>query len=140
MGRLLAPYGIVREGQGKTFAATVSGFEYTRYQIGGTSADLGLLAELLWDDWDANAPVAAFDDDLLLSARLALNDVQDTQALLGAVIDRHDRSVAAFLEASRRLGSRLELEGRFFLDVDRANPLDTVAEDSFLTARLALNF
>ena len=58
------------------------------------------------------------------------------------MIDRHDRSVAAFLEASRRLGSRLklELEGRFFLDVDRANPLDTFAEDSFLTARLALNF
>ena len=40
---------IVREGQGDTFAAAVAGFEYTFYQPWSTSADIGVIAEYLYD-------------------------------------------------------------------------------------------
>ena len=36
---------IVRDGSSHSFAAAVGGFEYTRYQVRGSSADVGLLLE-----------------------------------------------------------------------------------------------
>jgi hypothetical protein len=137
--------GIVREGQGETFEALVAGFEYTLYQVGGTSADLGLLVEYLHDGRDATAPLEPFDDDLFAGARLAFNDTQDTSALVGAVVDRHTGAIAAFVEAERRLGSRLvvALESRLFLDLQATDPSDALAplaQDSFVTLRLSYFF
>jgi hypothetical protein len=133
---------LVREGQGKTFAAAVGGFEYTLYQLGGGSADLGLLAEYLHDGRDATAPPTAFDDDVFVGSRLALNDVQDTQILLGAVVDTHDGSIAGRLEAARRLGRRftLEVDGRFFTNVESGSTLEIFERDSFLAVRLSFFF
>ncbi|MBT3306102.1 MAG: hypothetical protein HN377_06420, partial [Alphaproteobacteria bacterium] len=74
--------GIVRGGHGDPFAAMVGGFEYTFFQVANSSADVGLLGELHWDGRDqANAPATAFDNDLFIGTRLALNDVDETQAL-----------------------------------------------------------
>jgi len=133
---------IGREGQGDTFGAAVGGFEYTFYQIGGGAADIGLLAEYLYDGRDDTAPATAFDDDVFVGSRLALNDLQDTQVLAGAIVDRHDRSIAAFIEAERRIGSnyKIELESRWFLNTDDQNPLATFNRDSFLTLRLSRHF
>lgn len=133
---------IGREGQGSTFAAAVGGFEYTFYQLGGRAADLGLLAELLYDGRDAAAPFTAFDDDTFVGARLAFNDTQDSSILLGAVVDNDDGSVAAFLEVGRRVGRHvtLELEGRLFLNVDPAGELAALDADSFLALRGSWNF
>jgi hypothetical protein len=132
---------LVREGQGDTFGAGVAGFEYTLYQVGGSAADIGLLAEYLYDGRDDDAPLTIFDNDTFIGTRLAFNDVQDSQILLGAVIDNSDQSVAAFLEAERRMGQNvtLELEGRFFLDVNPAGDLRFLANDSFVTLRASWN-
>jgi hypothetical protein len=134
--------GLVREGRGETFGAAVAGFEYTFYQVGKSVADVGLLAEYLYDGRDAGAPPTAFDDDLFVGSRLALNDTQDTQILAGAIVDREDRSTAAFLEAERRIGEsyKIELESRLFLDVDEANLLSSFAQDSFILLRLSRYF
>ncbi|HEX9735991.1 MAG TPA: hypothetical protein VGG06_28855 [Thermoanaerobaculia bacterium] len=43
---------LAREGRGASFGAAVACFERTFYQIGGSSADLGVLAEVLWDGRD----------------------------------------------------------------------------------------
>lgn len=133
---------LVRKGQGRTFGAMVGGFEYTFYQVAGSAADVGLLAEYLYDDRTAAAPITAFDDDLFVGSRLALNDTQDTQVLAGAVVDRDDRSVSAFVEAERRIGSRyrIELETRWFLNVDRANALAVLARDDFVNLRFSRFF
>ena len=132
---------LVREGQGSTFGAGVAGFEYTFYQVRGSAADIGLLAEYLHDGRDDNAPQTIFDNDTFIGARLAFNDVQDSQILLGAVIDNGDQSLAAFLEVERRIGQyvTLELEGRFFLDVDPAGDLGFLEHDSFVTLRASWN-
>ena len=44
-----------------------------------------------------------------MGARLALNDVQDTQALVGAIVDREDGSTALSVEAERRLGAPVHI-------------------------------
>ena len=133
---------IGRRGQGDTFGAAVAGFEYTFYQVGKTASDIGLLAEYLHDGRDATAPVTAFDDDFFIGSRFALNDTQNTQLLAGAVVDSSDRSIAAFVEAERRIGARYkaELETRWFLNVDPANPLTSFEQDSFVALRFSRYF
>ncbi|RMH18358.1 MAG: hypothetical protein D6696_13210, partial [Acidobacteria bacterium] len=130
---------LARAGQGRGFGAAVAGFERTVYQVAGSAADVGLLLELLWDGRGPTAPATSFDRDLFAGARLALNDVPSSQLLAGAVIDLGDGSVAAFVEASRRVGGRyvVELEARLFPRADPAGDLAAVARDGFVTLRAA---
>ena len=74
------------------------------------------------------------DEDVFLGARLALNDVQNTSLLVGGLTDRDDRSTAIFVEAERRLTDRvsLEVEGRFFVNVDPAGDLAAVERDDVI--------
>jgi hypothetical protein len=134
--------GLVRSGQGDTFGASVAGLEYTLYQVFRSAADLGLLFEYLVDGRDEAAPLTVFDDDLFFGTRLALNDTQDTSILVGAVIDHQLGSTSLRLEAERRLGSKfvLEMIGQAFVDVAENDPLQSVAEDGYLTLRLKVHF
>ncbi len=132
---------IVREGEGRTFGALVGGFEYTLYQALG-DGDIGLLAEYLYDGRDATAPTTSLDNDLFVGTRLAFNDVFDTQLLAGGIVDLNDGSLAARIEGERRLTNTLkvELEGRFFVNIAETNLLRLFARDSFLNLRLAYSF
>lgn len=136
---------IVREGQGDTFGAFSGGLEYTFYGITASGADFGVLAEYHLDGRDSDpaiAPPTAFDNDIFLGGRLALNDINDTAILGGAVIDTENGSTAALIEAERRFGSYifLELEGRFTLNVDERDALFPADRDDALTLRLTRHF
>ena len=74
---------IGRGGHGDYFTAAVAGIEYTLYQIMESDADLGLLAEYLYDGRDDNgdAPLTAFENDIFVGARLTLNDADDSTLL-----------------------------------------------------------
>ena len=132
---------IRRSGQGRAFAAFTTGFEYTLYALRNTNKDLGLLIERLYDGRDARAPVTALADDIFLGTRLALNDVNDTMLLIGAIVDRDDHGVASFVEGRRRVWERwrLELELRL-LDNVESEELRGFKNDSFLTVRMARFF
>ncbi len=86
--------------------------------------------------------MAPFEDDIFVGTRLALNDVQDTQTLIGASLDRKDLSVAPSIEAERRIGEnwKIELESRLLVNIDDANPLSSFRDDSFITLRLSRFF
>lgn len=133
---------IGRGGQGDAFAATVAGFEYTLFQVYDSDADLGLLMELQYDGRDGDAPPTAADNDVFLGTRLALNDVQDTTALLGSVIDWEDGTTSLRLEAERRLGDswKAELETQWLLNAADGNGSQAFEEDSFIVARLTRFF
>ncbi|MEM1193985.1 MAG: hypothetical protein AAGH42_11400 [Pseudomonadota bacterium] len=144
---------LVREGQGDVFAAAVGGFEYTLYQIFGSGADLGLLAEYQYDGRDTDivadqfgiglaAPVTVADNDIFSGARLALNDTQDTSLLIGGVVDTTDATTSMFMEASRRFGQNWtgEIEARLFFNVDPTNFVDAFRNDDFLTLRITRYF
>ena len=95
--------GIVREGQGDTFAATVAGFEYTFFQAFESDADLGVLAEHLYDGRDeTGAPQTVLENDLFVGLRYTFNDVQDTNILAGAITDLEDESFSIRIEGDRR--------------------------------------
>ena len=134
---------MTRSGHEKRFFATVAGFEYTLYQIFETVYDLGLLAEYQYDGRDkAGAPFTAEDGDLFLGTRLAPNDVQSTEVLAGATIDRSSEAVFLFVEAERRIGDRykIALEGRFSFNEKDDVLLSGISEDDFLTLRLSRFF
>lgn len=133
---------MTRGGQGDRFFAAVGGFEYTYYQIGGGNADLGILAEYLYDGRDATAPPTLADDDIFAGVRLGLNDIQDTSILAGAIVDRATGDSIIFIEAERRIGNRwkVELEARLFLAEAGGTILSGIRDDDYLTLRLARYF
>ena len=134
---------IGREGHGSPFFAAVGGLEYTVFQIMESNADLGLLAEYLYDGRDADAPPTAFENDVFAGARLALNDTQDTSLLLGAIVDPSDSTAAILVEAERRLGEhwKLELEARLFTgSTEDSATLRDLADDSFVALRISRHF
>ncbi len=123
---LLKLEAIVRSGQGDTFFAATTGFEYTLYQIFDSAADLGLIAEYHHDGRDNFAPFTIFNNDVMVGGRLALNDQDDTSLLAGAIIDVETQTTFATVEFATRIaeGWKLEIEGRF---------LPYVANNSFET-------
>jgi len=132
---------ISRSGQGDRFTAATGGFEYTLYGIFESSADLGLIAEYLYDD-RGDAASTPFADDLFLGARLAMNDEASSELLAGTIVDLQNQSRVFSIEASRRFGDnwKLNLEGRFFSNIDENDALASFRNDDFLQLELAWYF
>ncbi|MEQ8861088.1 MAG: SPOR domain-containing protein [Pseudomonadales bacterium] len=107
---------ITRSGDGDRFAALTAGFERTLVGVFGSRADLGLVAEYMYDERDEVAFNTLFEHDLALGTRWRSNDLADTTALLGVIWDVDTDEYVISLEASRRFGSSWQavLEGRVF--------------------------
>lgn len=139
---------IYRSGYGSDFAALVSGIEYTFANVNDSGIDVGLLAEFHLDGRSdillAGQPfqTTPFDDDIFGGVRLALNDVQSTSVLAGAVVDRGSGETAVFIEASRRLGSRMtaDIEIRSFNHTDTASPLYFFRDDAYAQLQISYFF
>ena len=108
----------------------IGGFEYTLGNVGSSGLDIGLLAEYSHDTRpsDFTQPpfsVAIFDNDLFIGSRLALNDVQSTTVLGGAILDVELGTVSWLVEASRRVGETFtaDFEIRAAAKVDPEDPL-----------------
>jgi len=87
---------------------SVTGFEYTFYDIKESGIDLGVVSEYLYDGSGAN-DFAIFQNDILIGMRFSLNDVQSTDALIAYSYDLDDSSEFLTLEFSRRIGSSFKL-------------------------------
>ena len=133
---------MTRGGQVDRFFALVGGVEYTLFQVFPGTADLGLLAEVMYDGRDELAPPTIFDNDGFVGFRWAFNDVWDTSILGGPVVDFETGEVFAFLEAERRVGNRwrVELEGRWLANTDPESLTYAIRKDSFVTLRLSRFF
>jgi len=132
---------ISRSGFGDRYTAATGGFEYTVYGITDSGADLGLIAEYLYDSRGALS-TTAFEDDVFLGARLALNDEASSELLAGIIVDVDDSSRIMSVEASRRLGDdwKINLEARFFSNIDKRNFLSSFRQDDFVQLELAWYF
>ena len=137
---------ITRSGQGERFYAATAGLEYTLSNISNSGVDLGLLGEYSYDTRSAAASpldpvgVSLFDDDLFVGGRLALNDVQSSEVLGGAIVDLELGTVAWLIEARRRVGASFtaDFEIRAFSNTDLDDPLYAFRRDSY--AQLGLSF
>ncbi|MEM1191605.1 MAG: hypothetical protein AAGI72_23940 [Pseudomonadota bacterium] len=127
---------------GESFLSSVAGLEYTFFNVRSSGADIGVIAEYLYDGREGfDLPPQVFDNDLFAGMRVTANDSQDTELLAGVIRDRKTRAVIASLEFQRRLGATtlLEIEGRYFDGAD--DPLVRAFDrDSHITLRLTRYF
>lgn len=132
---------IVRSGQGKTYFAATTGFEYTLFDLYETGLDLGLVVEYLYDSRGKNFQ-NFFEDDFLAALRFGFNDVQSTEILAGIIFDRTSSSKFYNVEASRRLGDSwtLEVQVRFFSGAPRFGPEFVFRRDDHIRAELSYYF
>jgi hypothetical protein len=98
-----------RRGEGDDSRAFVAGFERTLVGAFGTRADLGVLAEYLYDGRGDRAPLLAFERDVFVGLRVALNDFAGTRLLAGLIHDHRTGERLWVAEGRRRLGDAWEL-------------------------------
>jgi len=133
---------ITRGGQGRRFVAATLGMEHTLYTVLGGASDVGLLAEVMIDGRDPDAPPTIFDHDLFAGVRWAANDVHDTSLLAGSVVDYQTGEMLAIVEAERRTGGtwQVGLEARIFANTVPGRPASTLRRDGFVKIRLSRFF
>ncbi len=124
------------------YSAATGGFEYTLYGLFDTAADLGLLAEYLWDERGVEADTA-FQNDLFLGGRLALNDMAGTALLGGVVMDLDTDSLFLNLEASARLDSNtaIGVQARLFSNIPPEDPaFYSIRNDDYIELEITRYF
>lgn len=114
-------------------ARLVSGFEYSFYSIAESNVDLGIVAEWLYDDRKDRADTA-FQNDVLLGLRLALNDEQSTDALIGFIKDLDGGATVFTAEANRRIGEsfKLTLEAVVWADANNDPILQQFRQEDYV--------
>ncbi len=125
----------------ETYIAATGGIEYTFSDIRSSGLDIGVIAEYLWDERGDRA-TTSFDDDVFMGARFALNDVQSTQILVGAIVDTESGATFYNLEASRRIAAnwKIEIKARAFSGVPDNDILSPFRRDDYLQIELARYF
>jgi len=136
---------IKRRVNNESYLAATAGFEYTFYGVFGSTSDIGLVMEYLYDDRKALA-TTPFEDDLMLGIRWTNNDENDTSLLLGVIADRNDNARLMSLEGSRRIGEswKLNIEARLFSGLQNNNTSDQILyslrNDDFIQLELGYYF
>ena len=124
--------GIVRKNQFQNMEAIVTGVEYTFGNINNSGIDVGILGEYLYDSRGELA-LSSMQNDVFGGSRIAFNDIQDSQILVGGVIDLEYSTRMWSIEGSRRIKNtwRVELEARFFQKVSNQEFVYVIRNDSF---------
>jgi len=119
---------------------SVTGLEYTIVGFADSQTDLGIVIEYHYSNRDKFETI--FDNDLATALRFVLNDIQSTEVLLGFTTDLETRTIAGFIEASRRLGDSWTLEAqlRTFGGTEQGRPLYSYRYDNFAQIELAKHF
>jgi len=130
---------ISRSGMNDRYYAATFGIEYSFFDIKESGVDLGIVTEYLYDDRgdDATTP---FEDDIMVGLRVAMNDTQSTEALLGIIVDNEGDGNILSLEASRRIGEsfKVNLEAGLFFDGDSNDLISAFSNDDY--AQLTLSY
>ena len=128
-------------GQEEDYQAYILGLERSLHGLFGSSADLTVLAEWLYDDRGRRAP-SIWANDLFIAAFLALNDVRTTEAAVGILGDlRHDaRSLN--LELKRHISQNwtMRLEAIIPLQSDPRDLTYAGRRDSFVGVDFTYSF
>ncbi|WP_371195050.1 hypothetical protein [Glaciecola sp. SC05] len=124
------------------FTAYVAGFEHTLVNFAQSGYDLGVLMEYQFDERDTD-PLVFGQNDLMVGARLQLNDFSGSEFLFGFVQDLDESSsYSAFIEASTRLNQqwRLEVNAYFFSSDDPMDSNFAIRRDDHVSLQLEYFF
>ncbi|WP_045859466.1 hypothetical protein [Teredinibacter purpureus] len=92
------------------YSAGTTGVEYTQVGLFDTRADIGWIAEYLYDNRGEQAPAEVFENDLFLGARWVPNDTVSTALLLSVIHDIKGKEKVFTLEFSRRFSASWTLD------------------------------
>ena len=125
----------------KDYSAFIVGGEYAINGIWESDADLTLFAEWTRDGrgrWATNG----FDNDLLLAARVGLNDEPGTEFTVSVLNSLANSSRVLTAEFKRRLSDNwfLHVESTVYLDIDESDQIYDVRRDSFVGVNVDYNF
>jgi len=134
----------------ENFWATQAGFEYSFIGVFDSTIDLGLLMEHSWDsrgelkydEIELGKQGSLMQNDLFLGARLAFNDMQSSELLMGVGSDLDHNAFSFLIEASRRFGSNLtvSVDVRFLQSNDENDLLFSLKQDDHAQLSLAWYF
>ncbi|MCH2038651.1 MAG: hypothetical protein MK137_08690 [Rickettsiales bacterium] len=133
---------IYRTGHDRPFAAATGGFEYTFYDVYESGFDVGALLEYQFDDRSGNAPATFADNDVFAALRLVLNNINESELLLGGSIDTQTGSNINFVEASTRINNNwtAELRVAFSTDIEQASPEAPIRQDDHIKFTISRYF
>lgn len=133
---------IYRTGYDCPFAAVTGGFEYTFYDTFGSGYDVGVLLEYQFDDRSLNAPITLADNDVFSALRIVLNNVNESEILLGGSIDTNTGAIINLVEASTRINNNwtAELRVSFAADVQFDAPESFLRQDDHVKFTLSRYF
>jgi hypothetical protein len=144
---------VTRSGQGDRIYSYAGGYEYTFVGILESQLDIGVITEYLYDSRgdEINQKKALqgdaffttpFQRDLVLGARLTLNDAQSTELLVSVIVDLEGGGQSYNIEASRRIGNswKLSLEARGVSNIPDDNNAASFKDDTRLRMELARYF
>jgi hypothetical protein len=150
---LLKMEALTRSGQGDRINSAAAGFEYTFVGVNDSALDVGIIAEYLYDDrGDTIKPatvlsgqafsLSPFQKDLVLGARLTLNDAQSSEVLASVIIDLDGGGESYNVEASRRFGDswKLSIEARGVSGAPDNTTQASFSDDTRLRTELAWYF
>jgi len=129
---------VIADQSGDNFISNVLGLEYTFFDFSNSGIDIGILFEGLYDNRDENKTASTlFENDIFAGARFTWNDFQESELLLGTIIDWETGSMFSSIEYERRIGENMkfEVEAQYFLAQD-SEPLAQFERDGNLTLRL----
>lgn len=137
--------GIYRDTSLESFWATQAGFEYSFIGVNDSNLDLGLLMEHSWDsrgEVDIGTQGSLLQNDLFLGARLAFNDMQSSELLMGIGSDLDHNAFSFLIEATRRFGDNViaSFDVRLLQSNDMNDLLYTLSNDDHAQLSIAWYF
>ena len=144
---------VMRSGQGKRIRSFAGGYEYTLVGIGESQTDIGIITEYLYDSRGDSVNIASavtgqpfftspFQNDLVLGARVTLNDAASTEFLASVIVDLEGGGQSYNVETSRRLGNswKVSLEARGVMNIPANNVLSSFEDENRFRLELARYF
>lgn len=99
---------IHNQNNNEDYSALQGGFEYSQYGVFDSVADLGWLVEYGWDERGEDASNIN-QNDLFFGSRLAFNDAESSEILMGVSYDLDHQSKSFLMEGNRRFGDSLKI-------------------------------
>ena len=128
-------------GKEDDYAAFVGGVEYTFSGVFDSEADVSLLGEWSYDERGRRSP-NRYQNDVFFAARLAFNDVENTELIASVIADMDHSTRLLGFEAKRDLSDNwtATVEAAVMLDVDEKDVIYDTRRDGYVLLNATYSF
>jgi len=126
-------------GIARNFSAAAAGTEYTFVGVHESQIDVGVIVEYLFDERELTTP---FQNDIVLGARIALNDAESSDLLVSMIIDTEGDGQAFNIEGTSRINDnmKLSIEARGVTNLEQGSLFSSFEKDNRIRTELTYYF